>query len=175
GALKDRVAEIVAMRGPKARLRADQLDRIAAVLTGDSVTLPPDPRTPGTRTLVATRQAATIPWVLSAMRSAFQDVVSLVDRVEVAWMALPRLDGFAATLTELTQTASQSGLRPPAEIAAAGSQIAALRDQVRSDPLAGDLSGLEALARRVEAAREILRSAAQARGELVSLLAAAAE
>ena len=175
GALRDRVAEIVALRGTKARLRAEQLDRLAATLTGDSVALPPDPLAPGTRTLVATGQAATIPWVLSAMRSAFQEVVALVDRVEEAWMALPRLDGLAATLTGLTQTASQNGLRPPAEVAAAGSQIAALRDRLKADPLAVDLSGLDALAGRVEAAGEILRGAAQARGELGSLLAAAAE
>ena len=175
GALRDRVAEIVALRGTKARLRAEQLDRLAATLTGDSVALPPDPLAPGTRTLVATGQAATIPWVLSAMRSAFQEVVALVDRVEEAWMALPRLDGLAATLTGLTQTASQNGLRPPAEVAAAGSQIAALRDRLKADPLAVDLSCLDALAGRVEAAGEILRGAAQARGELGSLLAAAAE
>jgi hypothetical protein len=98
-----------------------------------------------------------------------------VDRVCAAWTALPRLDTLDTTLTGLIQTAGGSGIKPPAEIAQARSRIALLRTQVHADPLAADLSGVDAVARQVETATEVLRGAVAARGELAGQLTAAAQ
>src|SRR5437588_6750195 len=51
GALKDKVAEIVALRGTRPRLRAEQLEDLTSQLLGDSVAVPGDPGQPGLRTL----------------------------------------------------------------------------------------------------------------------------
>src|SRR5437879_6593149 len=59
GALKDKVAEIVALRGTKARLRAEQIEDLSAQLLGDSVAVPPDPGQSGSRTLPGTPLAST--------------------------------------------------------------------------------------------------------------------
>src|SRR5437879_7588336 len=59
GALKDKVAEIVALRGTKARLRIEQVEELSAQLVGDSVAVPPDPGQSGSRTLPGTPLAST--------------------------------------------------------------------------------------------------------------------
>src|SRR5260370_29516282 len=51
GALKDKVAEVVALRGTKPRLRTEQAEALSAQLVGDSVAVPPDPGQAGSRTL----------------------------------------------------------------------------------------------------------------------------
>jgi len=177
GALKDKVAEIVALRGTRPRLKSEQLEDLTTQLLGDSVAVPPDPATPGARTLTTTLRTTSIRWVQTAMATMFQEIVSVVDRVGAAWTALPRLDTFDATLTGLTQTAGNSGIKPPAEIAATRRRIASLRTQLRADPLAADVSGpngIDAIARQVAAAEQVLRSAVTARGELAGRLSAAA-
>ncbi|HEY2665622.1 MAG TPA: hypothetical protein VGK51_02150 [Actinomycetota bacterium] len=176
GALKDKVAEIVALRGTKARLRAEQVEELSAQLVGDSVALPPDPGRPGSRTLTGTPlQKTSIARLQSSMAEMYRDIASVVDRVCAAWTALPRLEALDATLTGLVQTAGNSGIRPPAEIAEARSRIASLRTQVHADPLAADLSGVDAVARQVETAKDVLRAAVAARGELAGQLTAAAQ
>src|SRR3989440_582460 len=176
GALKDKIAEIVALRGTKARLRTEQLEELSAQLVGDSVAVPPDPGQVGSRTLTGTPlQKASIAWLQSAMATMYRDIASVVDRVCAAWTALPRLETLDATLTGLVQSAGGSGIKPPAEIAQARSRIASLRTQVHADPLAADLSGVDAVARTVETATEVLRAAVAARGELAGQLTAAAQ
>lgn len=176
GALKDKVAEIVALRGTKARLRADQVEDLSTQLLGDSVAVPPDPGQPGSRTLTGTPlQKASIAWLQSSMATMYRDIASVVDRVCAAWTALPRLEALDATLGGLVQTAGGSGIKPPAEIAQARSRIEVLRTQVHADPLAADLSGVDAVARQVESATEVLRAAVAARGELAGQLTAAAQ
>lgn len=165
-ALKDAVAQIVALRGTRPRLKGEQLDQIAGMLLGDCVVLPPDPSAPGARTLLATQHRTTLAWVQSTMAKMFQDIVSVVDRVGAAWTALPRLESFDATLTGLEQQAAQNGIRPPAEVASARSQIAGLRDVARSDPLGFDVHAVDGLARRVDTATQIMRAATQARAEM---------
>src|SRR5947208_1445741 len=49
GALKDKIAEIVALRGTRPRLRIEQLEELSTQLPGDSVTVPADPGQPGSR------------------------------------------------------------------------------------------------------------------------------
>src|SRR5437660_9124593 len=176
GALKDKVAEIVALRGTKARLRVEQLEELSAQLVGDSVVVPPDPGQSGTRTLTGTPlQKTSIARLQSTMATMYRDITSVVDRVCAAWTALPRLDTLETTLTGLVQTAGGSGIKPPPEIAQARSRIALLRTQVHADPLAADLSGVDAVARQVETAGEVLRAAVAARGELAGQLTAAAQ
>jgi hypothetical protein len=176
GALKDKVAEIVALRGTKARLRAEQVEELSAQLVGDSVALPPDPGRPGSRTLTGTPlQKTSIARLQSSMATMYRDIASVVDRVCAAWTALPRLEALDATLTGLVQTAGNTGIRPPAEIAEARTRIASLRTQVHADPLAADLSGVDAVARQVETATDVLRAAVAARGELAGQLTAAAQ
>ncbi|HWD72460.1 MAG TPA: hypothetical protein VG779_08030 [Actinomycetota bacterium] len=176
GALKDKVAEIVALRGTKARLRIEQLEELSAQLVGDSVAVPPDPGQAGSRTLTGTPlQKTSIARLQSSMATMYRDIASVVDRVCAAWTALPRLDSLDTTLTGLVQTAGGTGIQPPAEIAQARSRIALLRTQVHADPLAADLSGVDAVARQVETATEVLRAAAAARGELAGQLTAAAQ
>jgi hypothetical protein len=176
GALKDKVAEIVTLRGTRPRLRAEQLEELTGQLLGDSVAMPPDPGQPGFRTLAGTPvQKTSIAWLQSAMATMYRDIASVVDRVCAAWTALPRLDTLDATLTGLVQTAGQSGIKPPAEVAQARSQITSLRAQVHADPLATDLTGVDAVARQVESAQEVLRAAVAARGELAGRLTAAAQ
>jgi hypothetical protein len=109
------------------------------------------------------------------MAEMYRDIASVVDRVCAAWTALPRLEALDATLTGLVQTAGNTGIRPPAEIAQAHSRIASLRTQVHADPLAADLSGVDAVARQVETATDVLRAAVAARGELAGQLTAAAQ
>ena len=150
GALKDKVAEIVALRGTRSRLRIEQLEELSAQLLGDSVTVPADPGQPGSRNLTGTPlRKASIAWLQSTMATMYRDIASVVDRVCAAWTALPRLDTLDATLTGLIQTASGSGVKPPAEIVLARSRrprlvlmdiqlpgmdgVAALR-QLRADP-----------------------------------------
>ena len=176
GALKDKVAEIVALRGTKARLRVEQLEELSAQLVGDSVAVPPDPGQSGSRTLTGTPlQKTSIARLQSTMATMYRDIASVVDRVCAAWTALPRLDTLETTLTSLVQTAGGSGIKPPPEIAQARSRIALLRTQVHADPLAADLSGVDAVARQVETAAEVLRAAVAARGELAGQLTAAAQ
>src|SRR6266550_4745812 len=176
GALKDKVAEIVALRGTRSRLRIEQLEELSAQLLGDSVTVPADPAQVGSRTLTgAPLQKTSIAGLQSTMATMYRDIASVVDRVCAAWTALPRLDTLDATLTGLIQTANGSGIKPPAEIALARSRIASLRTQVHADPLAADLSGVDAIARTVETATEVLRAAVAARGELAGQLTAAAQ
>ena len=176
GALKDKIAEIVALRGTKARLRTEQLEELSAQLVGDSVAVPPDPGQVGSRTLTGTPlQKASIAWLQSTMATMYRDIASVVDRVCAAWTALPRLETLDATLTGLVQSAGGSGIKPPAEIAQARSRIALLRTQVHADPLAADLSGVDAVARQVETATEVLRAAAVARAELAGQLTAAGQ
>jgi hypothetical protein len=176
GALKDKLAEIVALRGTRPRLRAEQLEELTGQLLGDSVGLPPDPGQPGSRTLTGIpAQKASIAWLQSAMATMYRDIASVVDRVCAAWTALPRLDTLDATLTGLVQTAGQNGIKAPTEIAQARSLITSLRTQVHADPLAADLTGVDAVARQVESAREVLRAAVAARGELAGQLTAAAQ
>ncbi len=176
GALKDKIAEIVALRGTKARLRTEQLEELSVQLVGDSVAVPPDPGQVGSRTLTGTPlQKASIAWLQSTMATMYRDIASVVDRVCAAWTALPRLETLDATLTGLVQSAGGSGIKPPAEIAQARSRIALLRTQVHADPLAADLSGVDAVARQVETATEVLRAAAVARAELAGQLTAAGQ
>jgi hypothetical protein len=176
GALKDKVAEVVALRGTKARLRTEQVEELSAQLVGDSVAVPPDPGQAGSRTLTGTAlQKTSIAGLQSTMATMYRDIASVVDRVCAAWTALPRLDTLDTTLTGLIQTAGGSGIKPPAEIAQARSRIALLRTQVHADPLAADLSGVDAVARQVETATEVLRAAVAARGELAGQLTAAAQ
>jgi hypothetical protein len=176
GALKDKVAEIVALRGTRPRLKVEQLEELTGQLLGDSVALPPDPGQPGSRTLAGTPvQKTSIAWLQSAMATMYRDIASVVDRVGAAWTALPRLDTLDATLTGLVQTAGQSGIKPPADIAQTRSLITSLRSQVHADPLAADLTNVDAVARQVESAREVLRAAVGARGELAGQLTAAAQ
>jgi len=176
GALKDKVAEIVALRGTRSRLRIEQLEELSTQLLGDSVTVPADPGQPGSRNLTGTPlRKASIAWLQSTMATMYRDIASVVDRVCAAWTALPRLDTLDATLTGLVQTAGGSGIKPPAEIVLARSRIASLRTQVHADPLAADLSGVDAIARTVETATEVLRAAVAARGELAGQLTAAAQ
>jgi hypothetical protein len=176
GALKDKVAEVVALRGTKARLRTEQVEELSAQLVGDSVAVPPDPGQAGSRTLTGTPlQKTSIARLQSTMAMMYRDIASVVDRVSAAWTALPRLDTLDTTLTGLIQTAGGSGIKPPAEIAQARSRIALLRTQVHADPLAADLSGVDAVARQVETATEVLRAAVAARGELAGQLTAAAQ
>jgi len=176
GALKDKIAEIVALRGTKARLRTEQLEELSAQLVGDSVAVPPDPGQVGSRTLTGTPlQKASIAWLQSTMATMYRDIASVVDRVCAAWTALPRLETLDATLTGLVQSAGGSGIKPPAEIVLARSRIASLRTQVHADPLAADLSGVDAIARTVETATEVLRAAAVARAELAGQLTAAGQ
>jgi hypothetical protein len=176
GALKDKVAEVVALRGTKARLRTEQVEELSAQLVGDSVAVPPDPGQAGSRTLTGTAlQKTSIAGLQSTMATMYRDIASVVDRVCAAWTALPRLDTLDTTLTGLIQTAGGSGIKPPAEIAQARSRIALLRTQVHADPLAADLSGVDAVARQVETATEVLRGAVAARGELAGQLTAAAQ
>jgi hypothetical protein len=176
GALKDKVAEIVALRGTRPRLRAEQLEELSGHLLGNSVAVPPDPGQPGSRTLTGTPvQKTSIAWLQSAMATMYRDIASVVDGVCAAWTALPRLDTLDATLTGLTQTAGQSGIKPPAEVAPARSLIASLRTQVHADPLAANLANVDSVARQVEAATEVLRAAVAARGELAGQLTAAAQ
>jgi hypothetical protein len=176
GVLKDKVAEVVALRGTKARLRTEQVEELSAQLVGDSVAVPPDPGQAGSRTLTGTPlQKTSIARLQSTMATMYRDIASVVDRVCAAWTALPRLDTLDTTLTGLIQTAGGSGIKPPAEIAQARSRIALLRTQVHADPLAADLSGVDAVARQVETATEVLRAAVAARGELAGQLTAAAQ
>jgi len=176
GALKDKVAEVAALRGTKARLRIEQVEELSAQLVGDSVAVPPDPGQAGSRTLTGTPlQKTSIAGLQSTMATMYRDIASVVDRVCAAWTALPRLDTLETTLTGLVQTAGGSGIKPPAEIAQARSRIALLRTQVHADPLAADLSGVDAVARQVETAAEVLRAAVAARGELAGQLTAAAQ
>src|SRR5260370_5524453 len=176
GVLKDKVAEVIALRGTKARLRTEQVEELSAQLVGDSVAVPPDPGRAGSRTLTGTPlQKTSIARLQSTMATMYRDIASVVDRVCAAWTALPRLDTLDTTLTGLIQTAGGSGIKPPAEIAQARSRIALLRTQVHADPLAADLSGVDAVARQVETATEVLRAAVAARGELARQLTAAAE
>src|SRR2546428_5193790 len=154
GALKDKVAEIVALRGTRPRLRAEQIEELSAQLLGDSVAVPAAPGQVGSRTLTATPlQKTSIARLQSTMATMYRDIASVVDRVCAAWTALPRLDTLDATLTGLIQTAGGNGIKPPADIAQARSLIASLRAQVHADPLAADLSGVDAVARQVETAR----------------------
>jgi hypothetical protein len=176
GVLKDKVAEVVALRGTKARLRTEQVEELSAQLVGDSVAVPPDPGQAGSRTLTGTPlQKTSIARLQSTMATMYRDIASVVDRVCAAWTALPRLDTLDTALTGLIQTAGGSGIKPPAEIAQARSRIALLRTQVHADPLAADLSGVDAVARQVETATEVLRGAVAARGELAGQLTAAAQ
>jgi hypothetical protein len=176
GALKDKLAEIVALRGTRPRLRAEQIEELTGQLLGDSVAMPPAPDQPGSRTLTGTPvQKTSIAWLQSAMATMYRDIATVVDRVGAAWTALPRLDTLDATLTGLVQTAGQSGIKPPAEIAQARSLITSLRTQVHADPLAADLTGVDAVARQVDSAKEVLRSAVAARGELAGQLTSAAQ
>ena len=175
GALKDTVAELVALRGTRPRLRTEQLEELSTQLLGDCVAVPADPAQVGSRTLTgAPLQKTSIARLQSTMATMYRDIASVVDRVCAAWTALPRLDTLDATLTGLIQTAGGSGIKPPAEIAQARSRIALLRTQVHADPLAADLSGADAVARQVETATEVLRAAVAARGELAGQLTAAA-
>lgn len=174
GALKDKLAEIVAQRGTRPRLKGEQIQELSDQLLGDSIVVPADPTQPGSRSLTTTVQRTSIARVQSAMASMFQGIVSVVDRVGAAWVALPRLETLDAALTGLIQTAGQSGIKPPPEIAQARNLITALRSQVHADPLAADLTGVDAAARQVEAAKEVLRAAVAARGELVGRLDSAA-
>ncbi|HEX9313787.1 MAG TPA: hypothetical protein VN986_02960, partial [Actinomycetota bacterium] len=112
GALKDKIAEIVALRGTKARLRTEQLEELSAQLVGDSVAVPPDPGQVGSRTLTGTPlQKASIAWLQSTMATMYRDIASVVDRVCAAWTALPRLETLDATLTGLVQSAGGSGIK----------------------------------------------------------------
>src|SRR3984893_757674 len=175
GALKDKVAEIVALRGARPRLKVEQLEELTGQLLGDSVALPPDPGQPGSRTLAGTPvQKTSIAWLQSAMATMYRDIASVVDQVGADWTSLPRLDTLDATLTGLAQTAGQSGIKPPADIAQTRSLTTSLRSQVHADPLAADLTNVDAVARQVESAREVLRAAVGARGELAGQLTAAA-
>ncbi|MEA2589110.1 MAG: hypothetical protein QOH66_2037, partial [Actinomycetota bacterium] len=89
GALKDKVAEIVALRGTRPRLKVEQLEELTGQLLGDSVALPPDPGQPGSRTLAGTPvQKTSIAWLQSAMATMYRDIASVVDRVGAAWTAL---------------------------------------------------------------------------------------
>jgi hypothetical protein len=175
GALKDKLAEIVADRGTRPRLKDEELNRLAAGLFANSVALSPDPTT-AVRTLTGPGvQMASVAWIQATMAKLFQEIVSLVDRVGKAWSALPRLDTLDATLTGVVQSAGQSGVKVPAEVAAARIAVANLRAQVKADPLAADVSGVDALARQVDAAGEALRGAVAARAGLADRLSAAAE
>src|SRR2546430_15433135 len=81
GALKDKVAEIVALRGTRPRLRAEQLEDLTSQLLGDSVAVPGDPGQPGLRTLTGIPvQKTSIAWLQSAMATMYRDIASVVDR-----------------------------------------------------------------------------------------------
>src|SRR3982074_3391182 len=111
GALKDKVAEIVALRGTRPRVSPEQLEELTSQLLGASVAVPPDPGQPGSRTLTGMPvQRTSVAWLQSAMATMYRDIASVVDRVGAAWTALPRLDTLDATLTGLIQTAGQSGI-----------------------------------------------------------------
>src|SRR5438270_1626160 len=153
GALKDKVAEIVARRGTKGRLRIEQLEELSAQLVGDSVAVPADPGKSGSRTLTGTPlEKTSIARLQSSMATMYRDIASVVDRVCAAWTALPRLDTLETTLTGLVQTAGQNGIKAPTEIAQARSLITSLRTQVHADPLAADLPGVHAVARQLQSA-----------------------
>lgn len=171
GALKDKLAEVVALRA-RPRLRAEDLEALSNQLLGDSVVLPPDPTTPVARSLTTTQRVASLAWVQDAMATMFHDVVSVVDRVGAAWGALPRLDALDGDLTGLIQSAGQAGLIAPADVAGARARITDLRDRLRADPLGADPTQVPAIEEQVRAATQALAAAKLARDELAGKLAA---
>src|SRR5437764_8868568 len=114
GALKDKLAEVVALRGTKPRLRADQAEELSRHLTGETVAVPAHPGQSASPTLTgAPVQRVSIAWLQSTMATMYRDLASVVERVCDAWTALPRLDTFDTTLTGLVQTAGQHAITPP--------------------------------------------------------------
>lgn len=175
GALKDKLAQVVALRAARPRLRAEDLEALSYQLLGDSVALPPDPTVPVARSLTTSQRMASLAWVQDAMATMFHDVVSVVDRVGAAWAALPRLDALDADLTGLTQSAGQAGLKPPPEAAAARARITDLRGRLRADPLGADPAQVAAIEAQMRAAAEVLAAAKLAHDELAGRLAATGE
>ena len=174
GALKDKLAQVVALRGARARLKADQLADLAAQLQGDSIVLPADPGVPVARNLTGTSRMASIAWVQSTMATWFHDLATLVDRVGTAWATLPTLDALDRDLRGAAEAAAQLGVAPPPEGAAASEAIRQLRDRLKSDPLAADLSSMARLTASVRSATEAVQALRAARDQLTGRLAAAA-
>ncbi|HTX29716.1 MAG TPA: hypothetical protein VME19_22135 [Streptosporangiaceae bacterium] len=185
-AVVDRAGEAVTRNlGPK------ELAAINALLTGPSIEVALGPAPLGGRDLADSgRETLTLVAAVTRMRRAFADITEVTSGAEQVWNEMTgRLDSIASDLTRVRPLAASFGDEAlTANVAAAESKLAKLRDTLNTDPLAlwlggpapgkVDASSAERLAERVTATvtqvDELLRLRDDARQRIAQVSAAAA-
>lgn len=136
------------VRARRNRLGDDDLAELATLLQGDSVE-PEGAEIPlaHRRLLGPTIERMSIDVAVSRMDAAYSDVVGFVAEAEGVWNALqPRLDAADEAYNRLVALDQELP-----ELAAAGRDVAALRESVRSDPLSVDPAGIDQVVDRLAA------------------------
>jgi len=165
-ALRDVIDRIESTRGRRTTLSRSQLQEVAELLDGISVTLV----TGTSRSLTAgpiVTVDLTVDALVADMSTTYDAITAVVDRVAEVWSGVgPALADLDTRVVRLEDAAAISGERAPNELAQARRAIRDAEDLSRCDPLGLGDDAVAVIERMVDRAGASLAAATAARQEL---------
>lgn len=172
-ALHEVVERIEAARGQRTTLSRAQVQVVADLLDGPSVTLVTGTSRSLTEGPVVT-VALTVEALITDMSATYEGITTVVERVSATWSQVgPALADLDAAASHLETMASGNGERTPNELTQARRAIREAEELSRCDPLGLGDDAVASIERMVDRARVSLAEAVGARRELDAELVAA--